>query len=318
MNENSMELHQREMRWVYARTLTDLARQGKDIVVLEADLMRAHYTEMFRREFPGRFINVGVAEQNLIGVAAGLASAGKVPFAATFTPFASRRACDQVAVSVAYARLNVKIVGTMPGITADKNGGTHMSYEDVAIMRSLANMKVICPCDVYELQSALRWMADYDGPVYLRMLRIARPPVFKSNFKFRIGKASRLREGEALTIISTEYMTPLALEAADILAKEGLRTEVLHMGTIKPLDREAVLESVECTGRIITVENHSIIGGLGSAVAEVLAERGKGKLKRLGIEDRFGEVGTIDYLLEIFGISVPHIVKAARQMLNDY
>jgi len=318
MTENPVKLHQKEMRWVYARTLTELTRQGKDIVVLEADLMRSHYTDMFRQEFPERFINVGVAEQNLIGVAAGLASTGKVPFAATFTPFASRRACDQVAISVAYAGLNVKIVGTMPGVTADKNGGTHMSYEDVAIMRSLANMKVICPCDAYELKSALCWMADYDGPVYLRMLRVVRPPVFNSDFKFQIGKANRLREGDDLTIISTEYMTPLALEAADILGKEGVSTEVLHMGSIKPLDQEAILEAAERTGRIITVENHSIIGGLGSAVAEVLSETGKGRLKRLGIQDRFGEVGTVDYLLEVFGISVPHIVKAAREMLNDY
>lgn len=316
MNEDITKLHEKEMSYVYGYTLTELAHQNKDIVVLEADLMRCHHTGMFRKEFPERFINVGLAEQNLIGVAAGLSSCGKIPFAATFTPFASRRACDQVAISVAYTGLNVKIVGTMPGITAQKNGGTHMSYEDISIIRSLANMKVICPCDAYELRSALYWIAEYNGPVYLRLMRVPRPAVFNSDFKFQIGKAVRLREGNDVTIISTEYMTPLAIESADILAKDGINAGVLHMGTIKPLDVNAVLEAIDRTGRIITVENHSIIGGLGSAVAEVIAEAGKGKLMRIGVKDRFGEVGTIDYLLEIFGMSVKHIVKATQEVIK--
>ena len=306
-------LHELEMRNVYAMTLAELADENPNILVLEADLSKASgTTPAFLKAHPGRLINAGVAEADMIGIAAGLAVEGKIPFCASFTPFATRRVYDQVTISVAYANTNVKIVGTAPGITTGANGGTHMCFADLAIMRVMPNIVVLSPCDCYELRACLQWMAAYQGPVYMQMIRMKQPQVFDASYRFELGKAVRLREGADVTLLSTGYMTPFALQAANALAAEGIGVDLLHCPTIKPFDEEALIASARRTRGVVTVENQSTLGGLGGAVCEILAEQHPARVKRLGIPDRFGEIATEEYLFNKHGFGMEHIKLACR------
>ncbi len=296
----------------YGKTLVELGQKNEDIVVLEADLMKATGTKVFQDRFPDRLFQVGVAEQNMIGIAAGLAASGKIAFANTFAVFASKRVCDQVSISVAYPKLNVKIGATYSGLSC-AYGATHQSVEDIAIMRSMPNMVVIAPADTIELSKAVREISQYNGPVYLRMTRGAMPRLFDNDHEFKIGKASILRNGKAATIISTGVMTSRAIKAADILSNEGIKVRLISMSTIKPIDEEAIIDAARDTGSIITVENHSVIGGLGSAVCEVVCDHCPVPVTRVGIDDKFGLTGPLEWSIKHFGFDVPDIVKAVKE-----
>ncbi len=310
-------LHEYEMRQVYAQTLIELARADRNVLVLEADLSKASGTNpAFAEACPEQFVNCGVAEADMIGIAAGLAVEGKIPFCASFTPFASRRVYDQVTISVAYADANVKIIGTAPGITTGANGGTHMCFQDLAIMRAMPNMTVLSPCDVYELRACLRWSAAHRGPVYMQMIRMLQPQVFGEDYAFDPYRAVRLREGGDVTLVSTGYMTPFAVEAADALAAEGVGVDLLHYPSVKPFDADTLAASARKTGGVVTVENQSIIGGLGGAVCEALSEQQPTRVKRLGIPDRFGEIATEAYLFKKHGFGVEHMKRACRDFAS--
>ncbi len=307
-------LHELEMRKVYALTLVELADYNPDIVVIEADLGKASGTiPTFSEAHPDRFIDTGVAEANMIGIGAGLAVDGFVPFCASFTPFATRRVYDVITISVAYADANVKIVGTAPGITTGANGGTHMCFQDLAIMRVMPNMTVFSPCDVYELAACVRWMADYGHPCYMQMIRMVQPQVFDDSYVFDPYTAVHLRAGDDVTLVSTGWMTPFAIQAAEELAAEGVGVDHFHYVSVKPFDEESLLESARRTGHVVTVENQSVIGGLGGAVCEVLSEKLPTRVTRLGVHDRFGEVATEQYLLNKHGMNVEHIKQACRE-----
>ena len=310
-------LHELEMRNVYARTLIELANENPNVLVLEADLSKASGTNpTFAKEHPDRFVNCGVAEADMICIAAGLAVEGKIPFCASFTPFATRRVYDQVTISVAYANANVKIVGTSPGITAGPNGGTHMCFQDLAIMRAMPNMIVLSPCDCFELRECIRWAAAHEGPVYMQLIRMLQPKVFDASHAFNPEMAVHLREGSDVTLVSTGYMTPFALRAADELASEGLRVDLMHYPSVKPFDAKSLVGSAAKTGSVVTVENQSVIGGLGGAVCEVLSEQLPTPVKRLGVPDRFGEVATEGYLFTKHGLGLDCIKDACRRMAS--
>ena len=306
-------LHEYEMRQVYAQTLIELAKENRDVLVLEADLSKASGTNPpFAGACPEQFVNCGVAEADMIGIAAGLAVEGKIPFCASFTPFASRRVYDQVTISVAYADVNVKIIGTAPGITTGANGGTHMCFQDLAIMRAMPNMTVLSPCDTYELRECLRWSARHVGPVYMQMIRMRQPQVFGEDYRFDPARAVRIREGGDVTLVSTGYMPPFAVQAADALAGEGIGVDLLHYPSVKPFDAETLAASAKKTGGVVTVENQSILGGLGGAVCEVLSEHQPTPVKRLGIPDKFGEIASEAYLFEKHGFGVEHMKQACH------
>lgn len=308
-------LHEQEMRHVYAQTLNVLMDENPNVMCLEADLSKASGTNpMVSEAHPENFVNVGVAEANMIGLAAGLASEGKIPFCASFTCFASRRVYDQVAISVAYANNNVKIVGTAPGITAGPNGGTHMSFQDLAIMRVMPNMHVYSPADVYELKAVLKRMARDDQPTYMQLVRPKTEAIFDETVTFEPGRAIRLAEGENVTLITTGYMTQFAKAVAEELAGEGVAVDLLHSPSVKPLDEEAIIASARKTGGVVTVENQNILGGLGGAVCEVLSEHCPVPVKRLGVPDQFGEVASENYLFEKHGFGPTHIAAACRAM----
>ena len=309
-----MQPHEKQMRQVYAETLVELAESHPQLCVLEADLMMASGTKPFMETFPERFFDVGVAEANMIGIAAGLATTGKVPFCASFTCFASRRTYDQVTISVAYAKNNVKIVGTAPGITAGPNGGTHMCFQDMSIMRAMPNMHVYSPCDAYELRAVLKQMASADQPTYMQLIRPKVAKVFDEGYRFEPGKAVVLREGGDVTLVSTGYMTHFAIEAAEALAEKGVSVELLHCPSVKPFDADALVASAKKTGSVVTVETQNIIGALGGAVCEILSERYPTKVKRLGIPDQFGEVATEEYLFNKHGFGIKHIIEACENM----
>ncbi|GFN22738.1 transketolase family protein [Thermanaeromonas sp. C210] len=302
-------------REAYGRALVELGRQDERVVVLDADLSKSTKTEYFAREFPHRFFNMGIAEQNLMGTAAGLALCGKIPFASSFAIFATGRAFEQVRNSIAYPRLNVKIAASHAGITVGEDGASHQSVEDIALMRALPNMTVIVPADGVETRQAVFAAARHEGPVYIRLGRMSVPIIYDEDYRFQVGKAHRLRRGRDATILACGYMVALALEAARRLEAEGLSVGVLNVSTIKPLDREAVVEAARETGALVTAEEHSIIGGLGSAVAEVLAEEYPVPLRRVGLRDTFGESGSPEDLLRRYGLSVPDIEKNVREVL---
>jgi transketolase len=309
----SEQLHDLEMRAVYARTLIELADGNPNIICMEADLSKASGTNpAFLTAHPDRFINAGVAEADMICIAAGLAVEGKIPFCASFTPFATRRVYDQVTISVAYANTNVKIVGTAPGITAGPNGGTHMCFQDLAIMRAMPNMIVLSPCDTYELRECIKWMAAHEGPVYMQLSRMKQPAIFDESYKFDPNKAVKVRDGKDVTLVTTGYMTQFAVQAAKELAAEGISVDLLHYPSVKPFDAESLIQSAKKTGKVVTVENQSIIGGLGGAVCEVLSENHPTPVKRLGIPDKFGEVATEGYLFGKHGFGVEHVKAACR------
>ena len=310
-----MKLHEKEMRAVYAETLNELIEADSNVMCLEADLSKASGTNpAVLAKHPENFVNAGVAEANMIGIGAGLASDGKIPFCASFSCFASRRVYDQITLSVAYADLNVKIVGTAPGITQGPNGGTHMCFQDLAIMRAMPNMQVFSPCDVYELRSLMKYMASKYGGMYMQLVRPTVTPVFNEDYEFNPDKAVKIFDGSDVTLVSTGYMTHIARKAAEELRGEGLSVELLHYPSIKPFDAETLIESAGKTGGVVTVENQNIIGGLGGAVCEVLSENCPTKVKRLGVPDQFGEVATEQYLFGKHGFGLEHIKTACREM----
>lgn len=307
---------EQEMRNVYCNTMLELAERDPRIVDVEADLTGAHGMKPFKMRFSERSFNVGIAEANMIGVAAGLAACGKIPFVHSFATFASRRCFDQIAISVCYAGLGVKIIGSDPGVGAELNGGTHMALEDVGIMRTLPGMSIFEPTDSVQLRQALPVIIERGGPVYIRLFRRKARSVFNNaDYTFRFGKADTLREGKDVTILASGVCVASALEAAETLAAEGISARVVNVHTVKPLDTESVLKAAEETGALVSVENHNIIGGLGSAVAECLAEGRPVPLERVGVKDHFGQVGKADYLLKAFGLTPDDICIAAKRAL---
>lgn len=305
-----------EVRKAYCNTLIDMAKTDDRICVLEADLMSATGTKPFKEAFPERTINVGIAEANMIGVASGLSTFGKVPFCATFSPFMTRRALDQIEISVAYAKLNVKLVGTDPGISAQLNGGTHMSFDDMGIMRGIPTMVVFEPTDATMVQKALPQIVDHYGPVYIRMYRKITEKVYDDDLEFDLFKAIRLKEGTDATLIASGMMVPVALEAYDKLQAEGINVRVVDMHTWKPLDEDEVMKAAVETGAIVTCENHSVINGLGSAVSEYLAGTRPTIVKRVGVQDQFGEVGKEDYLFARYNLTADDVVKAVKEAIK--
>lgn len=301
-------------RQAYGDTLVELGRENSDIVVLDADLSKSTMTAGFAKAYPDRFFNAGIAEADLMGMAGGLSTMGKIPFASTFAVFAAGRAFEQVRNTICYPKLNVKIAATHAGITVGEDGGSHQSVEDLALMRVLPNMTVIAPADAVEAAKAVRAAAAYRGPVYIRLSRLATPVIFPADHCFEIGKAVVVREGKDVSLFSTGTMLGAALDAATRLADEGIRAEVVNVSTLKPLDAGTILASLEKTGCGVTCEEHSIIGGLGSAVAEVAAENDPRPLTRVGILDVFGESGKPDELLQRYGLTAEDIVIAARRV----
>ncbi len=302
-------------RDAYGEALAELGAENRDIVALDADLSGSTKTGVFARKFPDRFFNMGIAEANMVGTAAGLAAAGKIPFVSTFAIFAVGRAWEQMRQSVAYPKANVKIVATHGGVTVGEDGGSHQSVEDLAIVRAVPNMTVMCPADGPETKWAIRAAAAYKGPVYIRLGRNKVPTIFPENYEFAMGKGCELAAGNDLTFIATGLMTSQALGAAALLQKEGISARVLHMGTIKPIDRELVIKAARETGAIVTAEEHSVIGGLGGAVAELLGEAHPVPIKRVGIQDRFGTSGKAEELLKYFGLLPEDLADAARELL---
>jgi len=305
------------MRGVYGETLVKLGAKYKNLVVLDADLAKSTQTAKFGKAYPDRFFDMGIAEQDMIGTAAGFAAAGMIPFASTFAMFGSGRPWEQIRNSVAYPNLPVKIVVTHAGISVGEDGPTHQACEDMAIMRAIPNMKVIAPADSVETEKIIEYLAAYtDSPVYVRLTRMTTDVIFDSSYTFQFGKGIMMKKGKDITIISTGIMLSLALAAAEILKTKGVSAEVIHMPSIKPIDEKIIIESAKNTGKILTIEEHSIIGGLGSAVAEVLSEKMPVLLKRLGIRDIFAESGTPEALFEKYGLTDKNIVKEALAMLK--
>lgn len=302
-------------RDAYGEALRELGASNKDVVVLDADLSKSTKTSVFAQAFPDRFFDMGIAEQNLMGTAAGLAAAGKIPFASTFAVFATGRAYEQVRNSICYPRLNVKIAATHAGLTVGEDGASHQALEDISLMRGLPNMTVIVPADAAETKAAVAFAASYHGPVYIRLGRMAVPAVFGDGYEFRHGRAVTLSEGKDVTIMATGIMVSRARQAAQALYEQGLTARVLAVATIKPLDVDAVAAAARDTGAVVTCEEHSIIGGLGSAVAEALAEHCPAPLERVGVRDTFGESGRPEELLDKYHLAVADIVQAARRAI---
>jgi len=303
-------------RDAFGQTLAELGGEREEIVLLNADLTIPLRVDAFAKRYPDRFFQVGLTEQNMMGIAAGLATVGKIPFTTTFAVFATKRVCDQVSISIAYPRLNVKIVGAYAGLMAGRNGATHQAVQDIAIMRSMPNMVVVAPADATETNKATKAIAEYEGPVYFRIVRDEIPQLFEKNYNFRLGKAALLVKGEDTTIIATGAMTTYALEAAQKLRKEKISARVIHMSTLKPIDRESIIQAAEETKAIVTVENHNIIGGLGSAVAEVLVETVPVPMLRIGIRDTFGESGSNEDLLEKYCLDVNSIIEGVKDTIR--
>lgn len=304
-------------REAYGDALMELIDKNKDVVVLDADLSHATKTLGFSQKCPERFFNMGIAEADMIGTAAGLAACGKIPFASTFAVFATGRAFDQIRNTVCYAKLNVKIVGTHAGITVGPDGGTHEAIEDIALMRSLPNMTVIVPSDDVEARKAVLAAAEYVGPVYLRMARGASPTYHKEDYQFELGKGELVRDGDDITIVATGLMVPIALEAAERLEKEGTSVQVVNIHTIKPLDEERIVKCAKKTGKIITLEEANVYGGLGAAVCEILADQYPVPVKRIGVQDKFGKSGSSEELLREYGLTAEHVVSVAKEMMTN-
>ncbi len=303
------------MRDAYCQTLIGMAEKDPRIVALDADLMGAMGMKPFQKRFPERTIDCGIQEGNMIGVACGLAVQGKIPFAHTFAPFCTRRACDQIFISGAYNYANVKVVGSDPGITAAYNGGTHMPFEDMGIMRGIPTMVVVEPADIVQLKDLLPQIAAYEGIVYMRLVRKDVNKVYEEGSTFELGKAAILSEGTDVTLIASGYCVTEALSAAKILAEQGISAGVINMFTWKPIDQEAILKAAADTGAIVTCENHNVINGLGSAVAEVLVKNKPVPMEMVGVQDEFGEVGPVNYLRERFGLTDVSIVEAAKKVI---
>ena len=297
----------------FGKALVELGKENKDVVVLTADLAGATKTSLFEKEFPDRFINVGIAEQNLIGISAGLATTGKIPFASTFAMFAAGRAYDQIRNSVAYPKLNVKICGTHAGVTVGEDGATHQMLEDLSLMRSIPNMTVLCPSDDTQTKWAIKEMAKFDGPVYIRLARVATPVIYDENQKFEIGKMVQIGDGTDSTIFATGVEVAETLKAKEELEKENINIRVVDVHTIKPIDREMIVKCAKETKKIITIEDHSIIGGLGTAICEVLSEEYPTKVIRMGMNDKFGKSGKAEQLLKYFKLDSQAIIEKVKE-----
>ena len=306
-----------EMRQLFAQELEKFMSENQNIVLLNADLAKPNGFGKFSEKFPERAINVGIAEQNMASIAAGMSSYGFIPFICTFTPFATRRICDQIAISICYAKQNVKIIGSDPGISAEYNGGTHMSFEDIGVLRSIPNMVIFEPVDNAQLKNLLPQIIDYKGPVYIRMFRKETPGIFDENEKFNLFNAKTVKEGSDVSIFCSGIMVDETLKANKILEEKGINAEIINIHTIKPIDEESIIASVHKTGAAVTVENHNIIGGLRSAVAEVLSETCPAPLRSIGIRDSFGQVGKMPYLKEVYNMSAENIVQAVLSVLKS-
>ncbi|NLM83501.1 MAG: transketolase family protein [Clostridiales bacterium] len=310
-----LEKSAKMMREAYCETLMALAEENKDIVALDADLVSSSGMKPFFKKFPERAINVGIAEANMIGIAAGLSAVGKIPFAHSFGCFASRKTCDQVMISAAYAKLNVKILGSDPGVTATYNGGTHMPFEDVGVLRSIPEITIIEMTDPVMVADIVRQVAGIYGVHYLRMARKNVTAIYEEGSTFEIGKGNILRDGKDVTIIASGIMVAEALRAADMLKEERIMARVVDMFTIKPVDVELVERCARETRAIVTAENHNIYGGLGSAVSEAVCATHPVPVEMVGVKDRFGQVGTEDWLKKEYGLTAEEIVAAVKRVL---
>lgn len=307
---------EKTMRAVYCETMLDMAEKDSRVVALDADLMNSMGMTPFLKKFPDRMFNCGVQEADMIGIAAGLSATGKIPFAHTFGPFATRRCFDQVFISAAYAKLNIRIIGSDPGITAAYNGGTHMPFEDMGLMRSIPGITIIEPADGVMLENIMRQIKDMYGVFYIRLLRKEPVVVYEPGSTFEIGKGVTLKDGSDVTLITSGFLVSDTLEAAGMLEKQGINARVVNIFTWKPIDTELIIKCANETGAIVTVENHNIINGLGSAVAEVLVENAPVPMERIGSRDRFGEVGSVNYLKKEFKMTADDIVQKALNVLK--
>lgn len=302
-------------RDAYGKALIELGKINKDVVVLDADLSKSTKTEGFQKEFPVRFFNIGIAEQNLIGCAAGFAASGKIPFASSFAVFATGRAYDQIRNTIGYSQLNVKIAASHAGVTVGEDGGSHQMLEDIALMRAMPGMTVIVPADGTETKQAIFAAAQYKGPVYIRLGRPKVPIIFDENYKFEIGKGIVVKEGTDVALIATGIMVGEALKAAEQLQNQGVKAAVVNISTIKPIDIETITQIAQTTRAVVTCEEHNIYGGLGSAVAEVLVENCPVPMERIGVKDVFGQSGKPNELMEKYGLTAKDIIEAAKKVI---
>jgi len=315
INEN-FEKNPKMMREVYCDTLIELALKSEDIVVLDADLMSSSGMKPFFQRFPDRAFNCGVAEANMIGIASGLSSMGKIPFAHSFGCFASRRVCDQIMISAAYAQQNVRVVGSDPGVTAAYNGGTHMPFEDMGVLRSIPEITLIEPADNVILADVIKQLADLKGVYYVRMARKNAVSIYKEGSNFHIGRGNTLIDGTDVTIFASGIMVYEALKAGSILQADNISARIIDMFTWKPIDSELIDNCARITGAFVTAENHNIVGGLGSAVAEAAAMLRPVPIEMVGVKDRFGQVGTEDFLREEYELTAADIVAAAKRAIE--
>lgn len=318
MSETAQKERSLISKEIFGKVIVELGKEYENIVVCDTDLMRCFGTKAFSEEFPNRHINFGIAEQNCMAASAGLALSGKNVFASSFANFATKRACDQVSIAVAYNKANVKVCGLYAGLTAEKNGGTHIGVEDVALMRSIPGMSVVEPGDTYELEAITRYMAEYNGPVYFRQPKMYLRNVYKEVPEFELGKGVTMRDGKDITVIACGIMVGIAMDMAELLESEGIDVRVINMPSIKPLDEEIIRKAARETKRVLTCENHTVVGGLGSAVAEVLAKmEEKAVLRTLGIQDVFGVTASLGYQLIKNGLLVEDMAEQVKGMLAD-
>lgn len=308
------EMVKKATRDGFGDEIVQIGKENANVIVMDVDIGKSCKTGEFRKQLSDQYLNVGIAEQNAAGVAAGLATCGKIPFVVTYAAFGSMRMCEMIRQEICYPHLNVKLACSHGGVTPANDGASHQSIEDMGILRTIPNMTVIMPADYWSARKLVKAAADFDGPVYLRFTRDAIPVIYGENDEFVIGKANKLREGKDVAIISNGDTVCIALEAAAALEQKGISARVLDMHTIKPLDTEAVQDCIDNIGRIITVEDHNILNGLGSAVADVVAESGKGILRRVGIQDKFGMSAPYGRLLEMNGITAGNIVSLAEEL----
>lgn len=306
-----------EMRQVLAAELEKMMAENENIVVIDADLSKPNGVAGLRKKYPERAFDVGIAEQNMASIAAGMSSYGFIPFITTFTPFASRRICDQIAISIAYAKQNVKIIGSDPGISAEFNGGTHMSVEDIGVLRSIPDIVIFEPVDAIQFKKSLPQIVDYNGSVYIRMFRKEIPNVFDENCEFDLFKASKLQDGNDISIFCSGIMVQETMEANKALKEQGINADIINIHTIKPIDKQAIIDSARKTGAVLTVENHNVIGGLKSAVCEVLMEEYPVPLKAIGIKDQFGQVGKLPFLKKFYKMRAEDIVNSVKELISS-
>ena len=311
-----MNREYKSVRSEYGKTLVELGKINPNIVVLDADLSSSTQTKLFAKEFPERFFNVGISEQDLITTAAGLSCTGKIPFVSTFAMFASGRAWEQVRNTICYSNLNVKIAATHGGITVGEDGASHQALEDISLMRSIPNMTVIVPADAEETRQAIKFAAEFNGPVYIRISRSNLPDIFDSAYKFDYKKANIIKEGKDITLITNGETLVETIDCAKILSEKGIDAEIINVPVVKPLDNETIINSAKKTNRVITIENHSIIGGLGSAVCELLSEKYPTKVTRIGTNDEFGQSGTAKELMAFYGLNAEKLARKITGLLK--